>query len=109
MCLQDEEADGHRAISLCEVLILTSEEFKQRDEIAQALAHFLAVDGNHVVVHPVAHHIIALGSCSLSYLTLMMWENQVHASSVNVEVVAQILTSHSRALAVPTWKTVAPR
>ena len=38
----------------------------------------------------------------------MVREYEVHASAVNVEVAAQVLTSHGRALAVPSREPVAP-
>jgi len=35
--------------------MLAGKELRQRDEVAQRLAHLLALDGDHVVVHPVLH------------------------------------------------------
>ena len=63
-------------------------ELFERDEIAQTLAHFLPIDGNHVVVHPIFHHRFALTRHSLCYLALMMGEDKVHASAMNIEMVA---------------------
>ena len=48
-------------------------------------------------------------SNALSDFAFMMREYQIHASTVDVEVLAQILTSHSRTLTVPSGETVAPR
>ena len=45
----------------------------------------------------------------LGYLALMVWEHQVHAASVDVEHLAQILASHGSAFAMPTRESVAPR
>ena len=53
MSLKDEEADGHRCICLSELLVLSCEKFRKSDEVAEGLAHLLAFDGDHVVVHPV--------------------------------------------------------
>ena len=39
----------------------------------------------------------------------MMREDKVHTSTVDIEVIAQILTSHRCTLAVPTRETIAPR
>src|SRR5574344_1394447 len=84
------------------------EELFQRDEIAQALAHLLAIDCYHVVVHPVAHHLVALASNGLCYFALMVREYQVHSTAVNVEMVAEVFPSHGGAFAVPPRKSFAP-
>ena len=84
------------------------EELVQRDEVAKALAHLLPVDGNHVVVHPVFYHGFALRCHGLCYLALVVGEDEVHAAAVDVEVAAEVLASHRRALAVPSRETVTP-
>ncbi len=89
--------------------MVAREELLKGDEIAKALAHLLPVDGDHVVVHPVVHHLVALRRHGLCYLALVVGEDEVHAATVDVEVVAQILPSHCRALAVPAGEAVAPR
>ncbi len=109
MCREDEEADGHRRERLLERLVVAGEELLERDEIAERLAHLLSVDGYHVVVHPVLHHLVALTCHCLCDLALVMREYKVHATSVDVEMVAKILASHGGTLAVPSGETVAPR
>ena len=79
------------------------------DEVAKRLAHLLSVDGNHIVVEPVGHHLVALTGHRLSYLALVMWEHQVHASSVDVEMGSQVFASHRCAFAMPTRESIAPR
>ena len=106
---EDKEADGHRRISLFQLLVIACEELLQRNEIAQALSHLLAVDGNHVVVHPVFHHAMPLRCHRLCYLALMMGEHKVHASSVDVKLATQILAPHGGTLAVPSREALAPR
>ena len=88
--------------------MVAGEELFEGDEVAQRLAHLLSVDGYHVVVHPVFHHLVALACHSLCYLALMMRKHEVHAASVDVEVVAEILAAHCRTLAVPSGESVAP-
>ena len=85
------------------------EELFERDEVAQALSHLLSIDGYHVVVHPITHHLFAFCGHSLGYFALVMGEDEVHSATVNVEMFAQILPSHCRTLAVPTRKSLAPR
>ena len=88
--------------------MLSAEELRQGDEVIVALAHLLAVDGDHVVVYPVVHHLAALRCHSLCYLALMVGEDEVHAATVDVEVLSQILLAHGGALAVPAWEALAP-
>ena len=88
--------------------MIARKELLERDEVVVRLTHLLSVDGEHVVVHPVFDGWMTHRGLSLSNLTLMVGEDEVHATSVNVELLAQILSTHRRALAVPTWETVAP-
>ena len=108
VCREYEEPDGHRRVRLLERRVVACEELFQGDEVAEALSHLLSVDGNHIVVHPVFHHLVSLRCHGLCYLALMMWEYEVHASAVDIEVVAEIFPSHGRTLAVPSRKSVAP-
>ena len=59
MSLEDEEPDGHGRVSLLQQLVRPGEQFLQGDEIPEGLAHLLAVDGDHVVVHPVTYAAFA--------------------------------------------------
>ena len=106
---EDEEAYRHWRVSLVERRMITRKELLQSNEIAERFSHFLAVDGNHIIVHPVLHHLVALRSHSLSNLTLVVREDEIHSSSVYIEVIAKVFTSHGRALAVPSGESVAPR
>ena len=40
----------------------SGKEFVESDEVAERFSHLLAIDGNHVVVHPVAYGIVAVVS-----------------------------------------------
>ena len=106
---QDEEPNGHGRIRLRQTIVRAMEELFEGNEVAQTLSHLLSVNGNHVVVHPIAHHLVALTGYGLCNLALVMRENQVHSAAVNVKVIAQILTSHGRTLTVPTGEPIAPR
>ena len=106
---EDEEPDGHWRISLLQTVVIACEELLQGNEVTQALTHLLTVDGNHIVVHPVMNHLVALRSHSLSNLALVVRENQIHAATVNIKVAAQVLASHRSTLAVPARETITPR
>ena len=89
--------------------MVASEELLQRDEVAKRLTHLLTVDGNHIVVHPVLHGLMTHRSLCLCYLALMVREHEVHAAAVDIKLLAEVLTTHGRALTVPPRETVAPR
>ena len=108
MSREDEEADRHRRIGLLQCGMVASEELLKRDEVTETLTHLLSVDGNHVVVHPVVHHLITLRGYGLRDLAFMVREDQIHATAMDVEVVAEILASHGCALAVPAGIALAP-
>ena len=108
VCLQDEETYGHGRVSTLQAFVLAGKELRQGDEVVVRLAHLLAVDGYHVVVHPVCHHGVSLACLCLCYLALVVGEDEVKSSAVYVEALAQVLLAHCRALAVPSWETLAP-
>ena len=88
--------------------MLAAEELRQSDEVVVTLAHLLAIYGDHVVVYPVMHHLASLCCHSLSNFTFVMREYQVHASSVYVEMLAQVFPAHSRTFTVPSGESLAP-
>ena len=108
VCLQDEETDGHGRVCLCQQFVCALKELREGDEVAERLAHLCAVDGNHVVVHPIFYHLMSHGCHSLCYLALVVGEYKVHASAVDVELLAEVFASHGCALAVPSGEAVAP-
>ena len=108
VCLQDEEAYGHRRVAAFQSLVLAGKELRQGDEVVVRFAHLLAVDGYHVVVHPVCHHRMSLACLCLCYLALVVGENKVKTTTVDVKPFAQILLAHCRALAMPAREALAP-
>ena len=60
--LQDKETDGHRGIGLLEHIVFSRKELVQGDEIPQRFAHFLSLDSDHIVVHPIFHGFVSVGS-----------------------------------------------
>ena len=109
MSAEDEEANRHRRIGLLQLVVFASEELIQCNEVPEGLPHLLPIDGDHVVVHPVAHHgFSALRGLGLSDLTLVMGEDQVHTTTVDVKLLAEILSSHGCALCMPAWEAFAP-
>ena len=108
MGLENEETDGHRAVSLCQRFVGAGEELIQCDEVAEAFTHFLSVDGYHVVMHPVMHHVIALRCYGLCNLTFVVREDKVHTATVNVKMFTQIFLTHCRTFGVPAGEAVTP-
>ena len=109
MGLEDEETDCHRGISLFEKLMIAAEELREGDKVAEGLSHLLAIDGDHVVVDPVADAAGASGCLVLSDLALMVGEHQIHPAAVDVKLVPEVFLSHNGALEVPSRETFSPR
>ena len=87
MCTQDKEADRHRTIGLIQLDIIAREEFIECDEVPQGLPHLLSVDGDHIIMHPVANHLsTVLRSSSLSDFTLVVREDEIHPSTMDIEL-----------------------
>ena len=79
-------------------------------EVAQALAHLLAIHIDEAVVHPVSDHRLGFGATlGLEYLGLVMGEPQVMATAMDVELLAEVIEGHRRALDVPSRPAIAPR
>ncbi len=83
-------------------------EFLQIDEIIVALAHLFAVDGNHIVMHPVFYSRMSLCCHALRYLAFMVGEHEVHAAAMDIECIAEIFPAHGGAFEMPSGKTLAP-
>src|SRR5205814_8955244 len=62
-----------------------------------------------LAVHPVPYDVLAGCGVRLGPLVLVVREAQVDAASVDVDVVAEVLQAHHRALDVPARKAIAPR
>lgn len=86
-------------------------DFFNGDEVAQGFAHFLAVDGNEVIVNPVSGLMVGLGakaSVGLRDFGFVVRENQVHSAAVNVKGQPEIVNAHGGALYVPSGKASSP-
>jgi hypothetical protein len=84
------------------------QELINRDQVAQALRHLLALELEHAVVHPVAGEGLAGVRLGLRDLVLVMREDQVVAAAVDVDLFAQELHAHGRAFDVPARPALAP-
>src|SRR5690606_24467574 len=97
MRLQNEESRHHRMKGLGKKRVISTEEFSESDHIVVALSHLSSVDGDHVVVKPVSDRSCLVANGTLRNFTFMVREKQIHSTSVNVELRAEILGCHSRA------------
>ena len=59
-------------------------------------------------MHPVFNYLVSHGCNALCYLAFVVGEDKVHAAAVYVELFAEVLASHSGALAVPSGEAIAP-
>ena len=72
------------------------------DEIAFGFRHLAAFDLQEAVVHPVARHLVgAMGAAGLRDLVFMVREDEVEATAMDIEGLAQMMLRHDRALDVP--------
>ena len=84
------------------------EHLLEREEVAEALAHLLAVDEQHARVHPHVGERLVPAAAGLGVLVLVVRELQVLAAAVDVDGRAQVAVHHGRALGVPARATLAP-
>ena len=100
MCLNHHITNDFIAVLFCN--------FPNREEIAQRLGHFLVVNIDIAVVHPVMRECLACSSFTLCNFILVMRENQVLTAAVQIERIAQIVRRHCRAFNMPARATLAP-
>ncbi len=84
------------------------EHLLERVEVAQALAHLLAVDEQHARVHPHVGERLVPAADGLRVLVLVVRELQVLAAAVDVDGRAQVAVHHRGALGVPARAALAP-
>ena len=58
-------------------------------------------------MHPVAHSLVSHSRLCLGYLTLMVREDEIHASTVYVKLLAEVFPAHRGALTVPSREALA--
>ncbi len=81
----------------------------QLDNVTVALSHLRAIKNDELVVEPNASKLTSTSIFALSYFVVVMYGSQIHATSVDIEGLAQILLTHGRALYVPAREAVTPR
>ena len=106
--LKNEETDNHGAEGFRQELMIAGEELLQGDEVIIALAHLLAGDSNHVIVHPVMDGLVPERRAGLRYLRLVVGEDEVQSAAMDVELLAEVLGAHRRALHVPPGESFGP-
>ena len=85
------------------------DEVVEAEEPARRLRHLRAVHPQEVRVHPVADERLARRGLGLRDLALVMREEVVLATRVDVEGLAEVRHRHGRALDMPSRVTAAPR
>ena len=78
------------------------------EEVAQRLAHFFAVDIHKTVVQPVANKLTTISRFGLGDFVLVMREDQVFSSAMDVKGLAEKLHAHRGALDMPAGPPFAP-
>src|SRR4051812_26206384 len=97
---------------------MLAQEIADRHDIAERLRHFLVLDAailcarmnlEHAVMHPEARELFAGQTLSLRDLILVVREHQVVATAMDVDLRAQLLEVHRRALDMPARSAITPR
>ena len=109
MSLQDEETNHHRTKRLAQQGVLTVKELLQGNEVIVALTHFLTRDRDHVIMHPVVYGLMTQSGTRLRNLRLMVREDQIQTTSVDIKLLTEVLRTHRGALHMPSRETFTPR
>ncbi len=80
-----------------------------REEIAQRFGHFLIVDIDEPIMHPVMHVGLSCSSFRLRNFIFMMREEKVMTTAMNIKCITQIGHGHSRAFNMPAGTSHTPR
>ena len=90
--------------------VVAPQQLADRLDVAFALGHLAAADGEHAVVQPIAHAgRAAVDAAALGALVFVVGESQIAAAAVNVDDRPQVLVDHGRALDVPAGAAAPPR
>ena len=99
--LEREQAQGHRRDARIQ-------QGTDGGEVAQGFGHLLAAHIDHAVVQPVASQLVAGGRLRLGNFVFVVGKDQVGATEVDVDRVAQLLAHHGGAFDVPAGPARAP-
>ena len=85
------------------------EQIAHGEEIAQGFGHLLALDLQHLIMHPDARKLpLGVRAAALRDLVLVVGEHQVVAAAVDVEALAQKRMRHGRAFDMPAGPPATP-
>src|SRR5678809_1422407 len=101
MCLQNKKTNGHWRVSFLQHGMITTEHFGKLNYIVIALAHFSAVNGNHIIMNPIAGRRYVVADRALCDFTFVVRKQKVHAATVYIELLTQVFCTHCRALNMP--------
>src|SRR5262245_14875775 len=88
---------------------MLGEKVAGKPHVAERLRHLLAVELDEAVVQPIAREgLAAVPAGALSELVLVVWKEQVDATAVNIDRLAEMRCRHRRALDVPAGPAAAP-
>ena len=101
MAVQNQLPDRQGFVAPGQSLVRAGESLLERDEIVEALAHFLAVDGDHVVVEPVSDELHPVCRLGLGDFAFVVGKFVLQPAAVDVDGRAEILHAHRRAFQMP--------
>ena len=74
--------------------VIAAEQFRQLDHIVETLAHFPAINGDHVIVYPITNRSYMIANGALRNFTFMMGKQKIHTAAMNVKLITQIFRAH---------------
>ncbi len=74
--------------------MIAGKHFGETNYIIIALAHLLAIDGNHVIVYPVTGRHFMITDHTLGDFTFVVRKHKVHTPAMNIKPRSQIFCAH---------------
>ena len=99
---------GHAQVAEGEGVEAALDQLLDQEDVAGGLSHLCAVGQEVLGVNPVANVLLAEGGFALGNFVLVVGEDVVHATGMEVEELAQVLGSHSGAFNMPAGEAFAP-
>src|SRR5678816_1212376 len=108
MGLKNEKSYCHWAVTLCQQRMIAAEHFCEPDLVVITLTHLTSIHSDHIIVQPVAGRFMFIADSTLCDLAFMMRELQIHTTTMNVELVAEVLCAHCGTFYMPPGETRSP-
>ena len=100
MAIEDEKADFRRFVM--------GQHFANGEKVIQRFRHFLIVNPDETVVHPVINVSVSVARLALRNFVFVVRKLQIRAATVNIKMATQARFRHRGTFNVPTWAALSP-